>query len=197
MKQKERYQSEKTKNLRKINRRKDRLIKIIGFPIVAVTLIFGIKHISSLPNIFDVAFSSVGLITAMFAEVFTMVTLIDNKGYEREQLINKLNAEEEWNKLEENEKLKVKELSNNTEVLKVAKKIRNLDLKEKDFDLLKDAVLNKNIVAFMNNTDKKKCFKTAFTYKYDENLELEYQESTKNKTKLMIKSIKNTFNKNK
>lgn len=95
MKTKEKYQSEKTKNLRKINRRKDRLIKIIGFPIVAVTLIFGIKHISSISNIFDVVFSSVGLITAIFAEVFTMVTFIDNKGYEREQLINKLNAEEE------------------------------------------------------------------------------------------------------
>lgn len=71
-----------------------------------------------------------------------------------------------------------------------------MELKEQDFDLLK-AVLNKDVVAFMNNTDKKQCLDIAFNYNYNENLEQEYQELTTNKVKQMVKSIKNKFNKNK
>lgn len=196
MKRKEKYESEKTKKLRKITRRKDFLIKIIGFPIIMVNLFVGLNHLSSLPNKIATLFGVIGLGTIMIAELFTLTMIIDKNGFKRERLIAKLNAEEEWKKLGDKEKEKVKELSKNAKTLLVAKTIKNLDFKEQDLDLLKEAVLNKEIVAFMNNTRNKKCFLTAFSYDYDENLEEEYQELTADKEKQKIKSIKNEFNKN-
>lgn len=191
MKNKLRYETEKAKKLERINKkikRKFYLICTMGECIFLSAVIAADMCISNPIALLVVAGS---MDVAMAGLPFFLESKVfNNRTKKNQKIIDKLNIEEEFEKLDEDEKITVKKLTKNEELTTVATKIRNLNLNKDELDILKNAVLNKNIVDFINIVDDKNCLDSLTEYDYDkEKLDKEYQEAIKPKAKKQVKTL--------
>ena len=195
-KNKERYQTEKTKRLNKINKKlsvkSNTIFWLTAYSTSLVTTII-MKGILNTSNLLTIGISAVlvGVIGSLINKKF--------KGnyQENEKLIDYLNIQEEFETLDEKEQDKVKQLAKDKELVDAVQYISDLSFNEERIALLKDVVLNPSIMQFVNKTDDKDCFEKITEYNFNkEQLEKETEKAFEigTKSKQLVKEMKATVN---
>lgn len=194
MKNKERYQTEKTKELRKINKKLNKKASIINYPLSVVWLFGGIISILYFTSAFAITMGCFASLIGTIGGVIILSTKLYGNYDENNTLIDKLNIQEETNKLAEEEKEIVKKISKEKDLAQAISSISHLKFDEEKAELLKNAVLNKNVLNTMNVLDKKECInRNLEQYDFDDQkLEQEYQNAIEIGTK--PKSLRKTMN---
>ena len=195
-KNKERYQTEKTKRQNKINKKlsvkSNTIFRLTAYSTSLVTTII-MKGILNTSNLLTIGISAVlvGVIGSLINKKF--------KGnyQENEKLIDYLNIQEEFETLDEKEQDKVKQLAKDKELVDAVQYISDLSFNEERIALLKDVVLNPSIMQFVNKTDDKDCFEKITEYNFNkEQLEKETEKAFEigTKSKQLVKEMKATVN---
>lgn len=192
-KDKERYQLEKTKRLGKINKKLNRKASITIYSSLLVTLFGGVYALEHLTSDFAIVMVCAAVVIGCFGGAFILGIKSFGNYDENEKLIDKVNIQEETNKLDEEEKEIVKEISKEQDLAKAISYISHLKFDEDKAELLKNAVLHKNVLNTMKVLDKKECINNNLEqYDFDDvKLEQEYQNAVEIGTKSL--SLKKTM----
>lgn len=192
-KDKERYQLEKTKRLGKINKKLNRKAGITIYSSYLVWIFGGIYVLGHLTSSFAVVMGCAAIAIGCFGSAFILGIKSFGNHDENEKLIDKVNIQEETNKLDEEEKEIVKEISKKQDLAKAISYISHLKFDEDKAELLKNAVLHKNVLNTMKVLDKKECINNNLEqYDFDDvKLEQEYQNAVEIGTKSL--SLKKTM----
>lgn len=194
---KERYQSEKTKKLRSINKKIDKKATTIEVLFLIPIIVAGYRVISSMLES-GTAIIKIILASCGFVSVAGIVSAILIEKYfenykKNDKLIDKINIQEEYERLNEKEQDTVKQLVKDEELVDAIDYISDLEFNEERAELLKNVVLNKNVLNTMQVLDDKKCINALPEYDFDSiKLEQEYQNAIEIGTK--PKSLKKTMN---
>lgn len=195
MRNNEKYQSKKTKKLENINNK----IKIKGILAVGISylstffLLAIIEDLLMIDSfIFHLISNCIEIVGSLAVAKIAYKKFMDNY-HKNQKLIDKINVQEEVNKLNEEEKDLVKEISKDEKLIDAINYISDLEFNEERVELLKNVILNKNVLNTMQVLDDKKCIKALPKYDFDSiKLEQEYQKAIEIGTK--PKSLKKTMN---
>lgn len=194
MPKKEQEQDQRIEQLKKINKKLNKkatwMIAITA--VIGTVSAFFFASLLLQVTILGGLLLGVGIIGGSYAaSVIASIRSFGNID-ENNRLIEKLYIEKETNKLNEEDKKMIKEIAKDHKMVSAVKNISKFSLDKDQAELLKNTVLNKNVLQTMRVLDQKDCIQSLQEDTFDnQKLEQEYNRAIEIGTK--PKSLKKTM----